>query len=106
MQDDPPEEEPEESQNKSCDDDGSDATEISEAEAEKPNTGEADSAETEEPAQSLVLGDSLAGDIESIVASDIFIDEGLVSAVFETDESGTVSAKDSRYVLPLPPVLS
>ena len=40
----------------------------------------------EEPAQSLVLGDSLAGDIESIVASDIFIDEA--SAVFETDGSG------------------
>ena len=100
MQDDPPEDEPEESQSDSSVVDDNDATEIGEAEIEKPNTGEADSAGTEEPAQSLVLGDSLAGDIESIVASDIFIDEGLASAVFETDESGTVSAKDSRSVLP------
>ena len=54
----------------------------------------ADSAAAEEPAQSLVLGDSLAGDIESIVASDIFIDEGLASAVFETDGSGSVVIQD------------
>ncbi len=50
---------------------------------------------TEEPAQSLVLGDSLAGDIESIVASDIFVDEGFASAVFETDESGSVVVQGS-----------
>ena len=40
--------------------------------------------------QSLVLGDSLAGDIESIVAaSDILVDEGLASVILETDESGS-----------------
>ena len=58
----------------------------------------ADSADAEEPAQSLVLGDSLAGDIESIVASDIFIDEGLASAVFETDGSGSVVIQDSGSI--------
>ena len=58
----------------------------------------ADSAAAEEPAQSLVLGDSLAGDIESIVASDIFIDEGLASAVFETDGSGSVVIQDSGSI--------
>ena len=58
----------------------------------------ADSAAAEEPAQSLVLGDSLAGDIESIVASDIFIDEGLASAVFETDGSGSVVIQDSGNI--------
>ena len=58
----------------------------------------ADSASAEEPAQSLVLGDSLAGDIESIVASDIFIDEGLASAVFETDGSGSVVIQDSGSI--------
>jgi len=58
----------------------------------------ADSAAAEEPAESLVLGDSLAGDIESIVASDIFIDEGLASAVFETDGSGSVVIQDSGSI--------
>ena len=59
------------------------------------DVGLADSVGTEEPAQSLVLGDSLAGDIESIVASDIFVDEGFASAVFETDESGSVVVQGS-----------
>ena len=45
-----------------------------------------------------MLGDSLAGDIESIVASDIFIDEGLASAVFETDGSGSVVIQDSGSI--------
>ena len=49
----------------------------------------------EEPAQSLLLGDSLAGDIESIVASDIFVDEGLASVVLETDESGSLLVQGS-----------
>ena len=59
------------------------------------DVGLADSVGTEEPAQSLVLGDSLAGDIESIVASDIFVDEGFASAVFETDESGSLVVQGS-----------
>ena len=46
--------------------------------------------------QSLVLGDSLAGDIESIVAaSDILVDEGLASVILETDESGSFIVKGS-----------
>ena len=49
MQDDPPEDEPEESQSDSSDVDDNDATEISEAETEKPNTGDADSNGVEEP---------------------------------------------------------
>ncbi len=69
--------------------------EISGIDVDLSDIGLADSAGTEEPAQSLVLGDSLAGDIESIVASDIFIDEGLASAVFETDGSGSVVVQDS-----------
>ncbi|MDG1991135.1 MAG: helix-turn-helix domain-containing protein [Pirellulales bacterium] len=69
--------------------------EISGIDVDLSDIGLADSAGTEEPAQSLVLGDSLAGDIESIVASDIFIDEGLASAVFETDGSGSVVIQDS-----------
>ena len=69
--------------------------EISGIDVDLSDVGLADSAGTEEPAQSLVLGDSLAGDIESIVASDIFIDEGFASAVFETDGSGSVVVQDS-----------
>ena len=69
--------------------------EISGIDVDLSDVGLADSAGTEEPAQSLILGDSLAGDIESIVASDIFIDEGLASAVFETDESGSIVVQDS-----------
>ena len=69
--------------------------EISGIDVDLSNVGLADSAGTEEPAQSLVLGDSLAGDIESIVASDIFVDEGFASAVFETDESGSVVVQGS-----------
>ena len=69
--------------------------EISGIDVDLSDIGLADSAGTEEPAQSLVMGDSLAGDIESIVASDIFIDEGLASAVFETDGSGSVVIQDS-----------
>ena len=46
--------------------------------------------------QSLLLGDSLAGDIESIVAaSDILVDEGLASVILETDESGSFIVKGS-----------
>ena len=70
--------------------------EISGIDVDLSNVGLADSAGTEEPAQSLVLGDSLAGDIESIVASDIFVDEGFASAVFETDESGSVVVQGSE----------
>jgi len=69
--------------------------EISGIDVDLSDVGLADSSETEEPAQSLVLGDSLAGDIESIVASDIFVDEGFASAVFETDESGSVVVQGS-----------
>ena len=74
--------------------------EISGLDVDLSDIGLADATGTEEPAQSLVLGDSLAGDIESIVASDIFIDEGLASAVFETDGSGSVVVQDSGSILP------
>jgi len=74
--------------------------EISGIDVDLSDVGLADSAETEEPAQSLVLGDSLAGDIESIVASDIFVDEGFASAVFETDESGSIVSRGSGSILP------
>ena len=57
--------------------------------------GSEPSAGGEEPAQSLVLGDSLAGDIESIVASDIFVDEALASVVLETDGSGSLLVQGS-----------
>ena len=73
--------------------------EISGIDVDLSDVGLADSAETEEPAQSLVLGDSLAGDIDSIVASDIFGDEGLASAVFETDESGSLVSQGSGSIL-------
>ena len=105
MQDDPPEDEPEESQSDSSDVDDNDATEISEAETEKPNTGDADSNGVEEPAQSLVLGDSLAGDIESIVASDIFVDEANnifiddLKIIVETDVSGSVGGLDTSGII-------
>ena len=74
--------------------------EISGIDVDLSDIGLADSAGTEEPAQSLVMGDSLAGDIESIVASDIFLDEGSPSAVLETDESGSVVIQDSGSILP------
>ncbi len=96
MQDDPQNDELDESQSESSDVDDNDATEISESETEKPNTGDADSNGVEEPPQSLLLGDSLAGDIESIVASDIFVDEGLASAVLETDGSGSLLVQGSE----------
>ncbi len=96
MQDDPPQDELDESQSDISDVDDNDATEISEAETEKPNTGDADSNGVEEPPQSLLLGDSLAGDIESIVASDIFVDEGLASVVLETDGSGSLLVQGSE----------
>ena len=73
----------------------SESVEISGIDIDLSGVDIADSAAAEEPAQSLVLGDSLAGDIESIVASDIFIDEGLASAVFETDGSGSVVIQES-----------
>jgi len=95
MQDDPLNDELDESQSDSSDVDDNDATEISEAETEKPNTGDADSNGVEEPPQSLLLGDSLAGDIESIVASDVFVDEGLASVVLETDGSGSLLVQGS-----------
>ena len=57
--------------------------------------GSAASGAAEEPAQSLLLGDSLSGDIESIVASDIFVDEGLASVVLETDGSGSLLVQGS-----------
>ena len=69
--------------------------EVSGIDVDLSDVGLADSVGTEEPAQSLVLGDSLAGDIESIVASDIFVDEGFASAVFETDESGSLVVQGS-----------
>ncbi len=100
MQDDPPQDAMDESHGETRDVDDNDATEISEAETEKPNTSEADSNGVEETPQSLVLGDSLAGEIESIVASDISIDERLASAVIETDESESISAKNTEAVLP------
>ena len=58
----------------------------------------ADSAVAEEPAQSLVLGDSLAGDIESIVM--IFIDEGrrppyLKQMIWSVAYSGSTEASNS-----------
>ena len=74
--------------------------EISGIDVDLSDVGLADPVGTEEPAQSLVLGDSLAGDIESIVASDIFVDEGLASAVFETDGSGSVVVQDSGSIPP------
>ena len=74
--------------------------EISGIDVDLSDVGLADPVGTEEPAQSLVLGDSLAGDIESIVASDIFVDEGLASAVFETDGSGSLVVQDSGSILP------
>lgn len=73
--------------------------EVSGIDVDLSDVGLADSVGTEEPAQSLVLGDSLAGDIESIVASDIFVDEGLASAVFETDESGSLVSQGSGSIL-------
>ena len=97
MQDDPQNDELDESQSESSDVDDNDATEISESETEKPNTGDADSNGVEEPPQSLLLGDSLTGDIEAIVASDIFIDEDLASAVLETDGSGGRVAQKSAF---------
>ncbi len=74
--------------------------EVSGIDVDLSDVGLADPVGTEEPAQSLVLGDSLAGDIESIVASDIFVDEALASAVFETDGSGSVVVQDSGSIPP------
>ena len=74
MQDDPLQDEPDESHGENSDVDENDATEISEAETEKPNTGEVDSNGLEDPSQSLVLGDSLAGVLPSD-ASGIIEDE-------------------------------
>ena len=88
MQDDPPEDEPNESQSQSCDDDESDAVEISGVEIEVGNTDGEDSNEEEDPPQRLVLGDSLAGDIESIVASDNSVDEALASDKRTNSEGG------------------
>ena len=74
MQDDPPQDEPEESQSD----------------------------------KSGVLGEEIEisgidvdlSDIKSILASNIFLDEGSPSAVLETDESGNLSAKDGTFLLP------
>ena len=72
MQDDPPQDEPEESQSESSDD--GDAVEISGIEIWVGNTDGTDSKGIEEP-QRLVLDDSLTGELEHIVASDIFNDK-------------------------------
>ena len=72
-----------------------DDIELSGIDVDLSDLGSAPSAGEEEPAQSLVLGDSLAGDIESIVASDIFVDEGLASVVLETDGSGSLLVQGS-----------
>ena len=96
MQDDPPEDEPEESQSDKSDVDDGDAVDVSGIEIEVGNTeGAVSNAEQELP-QNLVLGDSLAGDIESIVASDVFVDEGLASVVLETDGSGSLLVQGSE----------
>ena len=96
MQDDSPHDEPEESQSENSDVDDGDAVDISGIEIEVGNTDGTDSKGIEEP-QRLVLGDSLTGDIEAIVASDIFIDEDLASAVLETDGSGGRVAQKSDF---------
>ena len=72
-----------------------DDIELSGIDVDLSDLGSEPSAGGEEPAQSLVLGDSLAGDIESIVASDIFVDEALASAVLETDGSGSLLVQGS-----------
>ncbi|MGI9446039.1 MAG: hypothetical protein ACR2NI_00090 [Pirellulales bacterium] len=72
MQDDPPEDEPEESQSENSDVDDGDAVDVSGIEIEVGTTDGGDSNAEQELPQNLVLGDSLTGDIESIVASDIF----------------------------------
>ena len=100
MQDDPPQDELDESQSESSDVDDGDAVDISGIEIETGNTDGGDSNEVEEPPQSLVLGDSLPGEIEPVDLGDIFVDEGLASPVIETDEPGSVSAKDSGFLLP------
>lgn len=72
-----------------------DEIELSGIDVDLSDVGSAASGAAEEPAQSLLLGDSLAGDIESIVASDIFVDEGLASVVLETDGSGSLLVQGS-----------
>ena len=72
-----------------------DEIELSGINLDLSDVGSAASGTAEEPAQSLLLGDSLAGDIESIVASDIFVDEGLASVVLETDGSGSLLVQGS-----------
>ena len=72
-----------------------DEIELSGIDVDLSDVGSAASGTAEEPAQSLLLGDSLAGDIESIVASDIFVDEGLASVVLETDGSGSLLVQGS-----------
>ena len=72
-----------------------DDIELSGIDVDLSDLGSEPSAGGEEPAQSLVLGDSLAGDIESIVASDIFVDEALASVVLETDGSGSLLVQGS-----------
>jgi len=72
-----------------------DEIELSGIDVDLSDLGSEPSAGDEEQAQSLLLGDSLAGDIESIVASDIFVDEALASVVLETDGSASLLVQGS-----------
>jgi len=74
MQDDSPQDEPEESQSENSDVDDGEAVDISGIEIDVGNTDRTDSKGIEEP-QRLVLDDSLTGELEHIVASDIFNDK-------------------------------
>ena len=96
MQDDPPQDEPEESQSDKSDVDDGEAVDISGTEIEAGNTDGAVSNAEQELPQSLLPVDSLAGDIESIVASDVFVNEGLASVVLETDGSGSLLVQGSE----------
>ena len=94
MQDDPPQDEPEESQSDSSDVDDGDALDISGIEIEVGNTDGGDSNVAEEPAQSLILGDSLTGDIEYIKANDILFDDGIF-IIAKTNVSGCYGGLDT-----------
>ncbi len=75
MQDESSKDELEEPQNKNSDADESDTVDISGIEIEIVSSEFSDSLVAKDPPQSLVLDTSLAGDIRSIVASDISIDK-------------------------------
>ena len=107
MQDDPPEDEPEESQSENSDVDDGDAVDISGIEIEVGNTDGTDSKGIEEP-QRLVLDDSLTGELEHIVASDIFNDKsaqqdecleiGWQRDAYDSDEKLTAHAEGEYHV--------